>query len=402
MPQSGARDAIAVIAKRLSAKPRDVLQLRVVGAEGFEIDFLVLKWYNIPRVTKMSNQYLKEINGIIEKASATKILKNLTVKEWFPIFLSDYCQNIKQSTLASYQQAFRNHISEILGDVELNKLCSEVVQFFIKILSMGDDKRKPLAAKSVKNIYGVLHKGLSIAYKLGYMNKDISNMVVILPKNNQTEIKPLTNDEIILLLDELEGSKYQNIITTAIFTGMRQSELLGLKWRDIDFNGCKINISRQLVRDKITHKYVLTALKNDKPRSLCPAPFLISMLKKEFEGSGSDRDGFVFVNEHGDHFSHNAVYRFFKKTARKCLKRDNIRFHDLRHTYAVLSLQAGDDYKTLQENMGHYSAAFTLDRYGHCTDNMKSVSSQRMEDYYRSVFVAKPKENSPQAIKIVV
>lgn len=339
----------------------------------------------------MSNQYLTEINSIIEKANATKILKNLTVKEWFPIFLSDYCQNIKQSTLASYQQAFRNHISEILGEVELNKLCSEVVQYFIKILSNGDETRKPLAAKSVKNIFGVLHKGLAVAHKLGYMNNDINNMVVILPKNNQSEIKPLTNDEIMILLNALEGSKYQSIIITAIFTGMRQSELLGLKWSDIDFNGCKINISRQLVRDKITHKYVLTTLKNDKPRTLCPAPFLISMLKKEFESSGNDRDGFVFANECGGHLNHNAIYRFFKKTACKCLKRDNIRFHDMRHTYAVLSLQAGDDYKTLQENMGHYSAAFTLDRYGHCTDNMKSVSSQRMEDYYRSVFVEKKK-----------
>lgn len=349
----------------------------------------------------MSNKYLMEINGIIEKTNANKALKNLKVKEWFPIFLSDYCQNIKQSTLASYQQAVRNHICVILGDVELNRLRSEVIQYFIKILSKGDEDRKPLSTKSIKNIYGILHKGLSIAHRLGYMNEDISNMVVVLPKNKQSEIKPLTNDEIILLLDKIEGSQYQNIIITAIFTGMRESELLGLKWCDIDFKGCKINISRQLVRDKITHKYVLTTLKNDKPRSICPAPFLISILKKEFEGGGNDRDGFVFVNEHGDHFSHNAVYRFFKKTASKCLKRDNIRFHDLRHTYAVLSLQAGDDYKTLQENMGHYSAAFTLDRYGHCTDNMKSVSSQRMEDYYQNVFISR-KEKQKQAIKITV
>lgn len=349
----------------------------------------------------MSNKYLMEINGIIEKTNANRTLKNLTVKEWFPIFLSDYCQNIKRSTLASYQQAVRNHICSILGDVELNRLCSEVIQFFVKILSEGDEDRKPLSTKSTKNVYGVLHKGLSIAHRLGYMDKDIGNMVVILPKNKQSEIQPLTNDEIMLLLDKIKGSQYQNIITTAIFTGMRESELLGLKWCDIDFQGCAINISRQLVRDKITHNYVLTTLKNDKPRSICPAPFLISMLKKEYDNRGKDRDGFVFVNEYGEHFSHNAVYRFFKKTERKYLKRDNIRFHDLRHTYAVLSLQAGDDYKTLQENMGHYSAAFTLDRYGHCTDNMKSVSSQRMEDYYQNMFIGK-KENQPHAIKIIV
>lgn len=351
----------------------------------------------------MSNKYIKKINGIIEKTNANRSLKNLTVKEWFPIFLSDYCQNIKKSTLASYQQAVNNHICAILGDVELNRLCSEVIQYFVKILLKGDEERKPLSPKSVKNTYGVLHKGLSIAHRLGYMEADINNMVVILPKNKQPQIQPLTNDEIILLLNNINGSQYQNIITAAIFTGMRESELLGLKWCDIDFQSCTINISRQLVRDKITHKYIFTTLKNDKPRSICPAPFLISMLKKEYDKSGKNREGFVFVNEYGEHFSHSAVYRYFKKTASKSLGRDNVRFHDLRHTYAVLSLQAGDDYKTLQENMGHYSAAFTLDRYGHCTDNMKNVSSQRMEDYYQNVLVGKvKKENQFQAFKIIV
>lgn len=348
----------------------------------------------------MSNKYLAEINTILEKTKVNKITKDLTVKEWFSIYLADYCQNIKQSTLASYEQAVRNHICAILGDVEINKLCSEVIQFFIKILVQGDDTRKPLSSKSTKNVYGVLHKGLSIAHRLGYMDDDVGDMVVILPKSNRPEIKPLTNDEIMIILDKIRGSQYKSIITAAIFTGMRESELLGLKWCDVDFRACTINISRQLVRDKISHNYILTTLKNDKPRSICPAPFIISILKQDFERRKDiDREGFVFVNEHGEHFSHNAVYRFFKKIARECLNRNDLRFHDLRHTYAVLSLQAGDDYKTLSENMGYYSAAFTLDRYGHCTDNMKNISSQRMEDYYQNVLVGKEK---PQAIKITI
>ena len=212
------------------------------------------------------------------------------------------------------------------------------------------------------------------------MDDDVGDMVVILPKSNRPEIKPLTNDEIMIILDKIRGSQYKSIITAAIFTGMRESELLGLKWCDVDFRACTI--------------------KNDKPRSICPAPFIISILKHDFERRKDiDREGFVFVNEHGEHFSHNAVYRFFKKIARECLNRNDLRFHDLRHTYAVLSLQAGDDYKTLSETMGHYSAAFTLDRYGHCTDNMKNISSQRMEDYYQNVLVGKEK---PQAIKITI
>lgn len=62
-----------------------------------------------------------------------------------------------------------------------------------------------------------------------------------------------------------------------------------------------------------------------------------------------------------------------------------LRFHDLRHSYAVLSIQAGDDIKTMQENLGHYSAAFTLDVYGHVTDRMRRDSSERMDRYIHTL-----------------
>ena len=327
------------------------------------------------------SKYTKDIFEIIKQSNLKKEVKNYTVKEWFLKYLLDYCPNIKTSTYASYKQAVHNHIIRILGDVPLNEIGSEVIQFFIKVMTNGDEEASPLAAKTIKNVYGVLHKGLLIAYKLGYMESNIENMMIVLPRIDPNEIAPLSNEEIMLLLSHIQGSQYHLIITAALFTGMRESELLGLRWCDIDFTTGTINISRQLVRDKITRKFVLTTLKNNKPRSIKPAPFLMKLLRKAYT---DNRQSFVFVNpQTGNHLSHNAVYRYLKKASHKAFGRDNVRFHDLRHTYAVLSLQAGDDYKTLQENMGHFSASFTLDKYGHCTDTMKSVSSQKMEMYYQ-------------------
>lgn len=327
------------------------------------------------------SKYTKEIYDIINQSNQKKEMKTYTIKDWFSRFLMDYCPNIKASTYASYQQAVYNHIIRILGDIPLNEIGSEVIQFFIKILASGDEEASPLAAKTIKNVYGVLHKGLLIAYKLGYMETNIENMMIVLPRVDPSEIAPLSNEEIMLLLSYIQGSQYQLIITAALFTGMRESELLGLRWCDIDFHIGTIYINRQLVRDKITHKFVLTTLKNNRPRTIKPAQFLMKQLRMAYSGN---RQSFVFVNpKNGRHLSHNAVYRYLKKASHKAFGRDNVRFHDLRHTYAVLSLQAGDDYKTLQENMGHFSASFTLDKYGHCTDTMKSVSSQRMETYYQ-------------------
>lgn len=326
------------------------------------------------------SKYTKEIYDIIQQSNIKRKMGNYVIREWFSQFLADYCSNLKTSTYASYQQAVNNHINRVLGDIPLKEINSEVIQFFIKVLMEGDDETKPLAAKSVKNVYGVLHKGLLMAYKLNYMSTNIENMMVVLPRTDPYEIMPLTNDEISSLLAYIQGSQYRLIIITAIFTGMRESELLGLRWCDIDFKSGTINILRQLVRDKITHEFTLTTLKNNRPRTIKPATFLMIELEKAYMGNRQD---FVFTNpETGNHMNHNAVYRYLKKASSKSFGRNNVRFHDLRHTYAVLSLQAGDDYKTLQENMGHFSASFTLDKYGHCTDTMKAASSQRMNNFY--------------------
>lgn len=86
----------------------------------------------------------------------------------------------------------------------------------------------------------------------------------------------------------------------------------------------------------------------------------------------------------GNHLAHFTVYKNFKKIVKK-LELDHIRFHDLRHSYAVISLGSGDDVKTVQENLGHHTAAFTLDVYGWVTENMKKKSAQRMDNFIRSI-----------------
>ena len=78
------------------------------------------------------------------------------------------------------------------------------------------------------------------------------------------------------------------------------------------------------------------------------------------------------------------LYQNFKRIATK-LGRPDLRFHDLRHTYAVNSLRAGDDIKTVQENLGHATAAFTLSTYAHATPGMKRESANRMSEFIRTV-----------------
>jgi integrase len=95
-------------------------------------------------------------------------------------------------------------------------------------------------------------------------------------------------------------------------------------------------------------------------------------------------DNLVFTTETGRYLCNYTVYKAFKKVVRD-LGLDSVRFHDLRHTYAVNSLKAGDDIKTVQGNLGHHTAAFTLDVYGHVTSGMRHASASRMDQYIHSV-----------------
>ena len=95
-------------------------------------------------------------------------------------------------------------------------------------------------------------------------------------------------------------------------------------------------------------------------------------------------DNLVFTNEYGRYENNKTLYMNFKRIVGK-LGLEEMRFHDLRHSYAVNSLKAGDDMKTLQENLGHATASFTLSTYAHATRTMKTASAERMSHFIESV-----------------
>ena len=92
----------------------------------------------------------------------------------------------------------------------------------------------------------------------------------------------------------------------------------------------------------------------------------------------------VFTDRLGGYMSGNTVYMNFKRIVAS-IGIPDARLHDLRHTYATASIRSGDDIKTVQGNLGHATAAFTLDVYGHVTDQMKQASADRMENYIKGV-----------------
>ena len=196
-------------------------------------------------------------------------------------------------------------------------------------------------------------------------------------------------------MQTIKGHKYERIYLITLFTGLREGEILGLTWDCVDFSGRQILVKQQLQKARGQGAaYSLLPTKNGKSRRLTCAKFVMDLLeaqrvqqqhyKAEAGASWQSEWDLVFTNELGGNLCAQTVYLHFKKLAEQA-GIPTARFHDLRHSYAVAALRAGDDIKTVQENLGHHTAAFTLDTYAHVTERMKLDSADRMDRFISAV-----------------
>ncbi|MGN9097703.1 tyrosine-type recombinase/integrase [Flintibacter porci] len=320
----------------------------------------------------------------------------MTLSRWVEIWLQEYTGDKKYLTVKHYKAQCKTHIVPSLGAVKLSELAPPQIQAFYNGL-----QRDGLAAKSVRNIHGILTKCLSTAVQVGYLRSNPASMVM-LPKIEKKEIHPLTDEQVKDFLRVSAGDEYEILLKVILFTGLRESEAIGLTWDCIDFKAGAVKVCKQLQKRPLSDGgFTFAPLKNDKSRSLRPAHFVLDLLERRkreqaaqrlkagelWEGwhtAEEQKSALVFTTATGGNLSPQTVYNHYKRLAVKIGAPDS-RVHDLRHTFAVLSLQNGDDVKTVQGNLGHATAAFTLDVYGHVSERMKEDSAARMEEYIKGL-----------------
>ena len=171
--------------------------------------------------------------------------------------------------------------------------------------------------------------------------------------------------------------------------------MLGLTWDCIDFQHNAIYINKQLQKTKkVGGTYCLAPTKNNRSRTILAAPSVMALFRKQKSQQAQMRLlageawnnswNLVFTNELGGHLCHCTVYKKFKAIVSE-IGMPEERFHDLRHSFAVASIESGDDIKTVQSNLGHATASFTLDVYGHVSQKMRQQSADRMEEFIQKV-----------------
>ena len=311
----------------------------------------------------------------------------MTVAQWLDIWVAEYLNSVKPLTKHNYNKQVQKHFKPALGAVRLDALDTHTIQRFYNSLSASG-----LSPKTVKNLHGILHCALQQAIACDYLSRNPADACK-LPKVTKPEIKPLEPEEIARLLKEAEQDDYCNLFIVAMFTGMRQGELLGLAWECVDFKSGIITVKQQLqCKDG---NYFLETPKSGKNRTILPAPIVMDALRNQMERQRKEQEqagemwdnqfNLVFTDALGKYLVRRTVVKHFKKISQRAGISDNARFHDLRHSFAVSSLYAGDDIKTVQANLGHATAQFTLDVYGHVTQKMRQESANRMQKFYEQL-----------------
>lgn len=304
----------------------------------------------------------------------------MTVAEWFETWLRDYMKlSLRPTTWESYTCQVKTHVVPALGHLKLSELQTMHLQrLYNEALESGRKDGKGLAPKSVRYIHTIIHACLEQARKEHLLAFNPAGAVT-LPKMNKKEIRFLSTQEITDFLDVAKDSKHYAAFYLALNTGLRRGEILGLRWRDVDFEEGRLTVSQALVRisgQGLVFQEPKTSLSS---RVVDLFPAVLDVLKRHkrkqnewrLMAGGAYNTGLdlVFATELGEPVDPRAFTRVFErliaKVGIKCC------FHDLRHTFATIALEQGVDTKTIQETLGHHSAAFTMDVYSGVTARMK-------------------------------
>ena len=331
---------------------------------------------------------------------------NATLAKYLEVWLRDSVSiSVSPKTYEGYESDVRLHIAPALGHVKLKDLKPVQVQRFY-----SEKARQGLSVRTQKGIHGTLSKALKQAVRWGEMpfnpaDRDYVDAPKALPEEGHSEeIKALTNEEALRLFKATEGTRWRNLYIAAVRTGLRQGELLGLMWEDLNLNASPAALTlRRSLSERQGGGYYFTPTKRKASRrrlallteaaDALRAQEALQAEERKRVGERWQENGLVFPSSRGTPQNRHNLYRRFAQDLKRAGLPD-ISFHDLRHTFATIMLfEWGVDAKTVQEMMGHASIKMTMDLYSHVLPNTQADAIRRLERLFNpSTAVRLPSE----------
>ena len=309
----------------------------------------------------------------------------LMVGEYLDRWLTDSVKDtVRQGTYERYESIVRVHIKPAIGRVKLKVLTpAHARALYRQKLNSG------LSPRTVNYIHVTLHKALKQAVSDGLIQRNAAQVKA--PRPEKPEIKPLSQEQarkLIAAAYEIED-RYAALYVVALHTGLREGELLGLRWEDLELDTATptLQVRRTLSQTRTGHKFELP--KSGKGRSIKLSKKATDALRrhraKQAEtklrlGSLWQDNGLVFPTTTGTTMSGtNLLGRHFKPLLKRA-ELPAIRLHDLRHTCATILFMAGKHPKFVQEMFGHANISITLDTYSHVIEGMDGGLAEAMDE----------------------
>lgn len=325
--------------------------------------------------------------------------KKITIAELMAEFLAHCCNDPERHTAAtieSYTLKSKRYIEPKLGPVLLSKLSVAVVARWKNELRATIGRTgKPLSAKTVHNVFGLLHAAISLALGLEYIGRNVCDVKAAKPARPPTGRhagKALTDDEIRRLLKSSESTRWHSFIVLAFATGARRGELCGLSWSDVDIDRGELQICHSLSQTKGC--VALKDTKTHRARKVGLSAWALDALRRQRVMQAEERlrapvgfsveSGAVFTNELGERITPMAATKAFRRVA-KAAGISTMRLHDTRHTVASHLIGDGTDVRTVAGVLGHESANITLSTYSHLLEDATKKATDRLGERMKRI-----------------
>ncbi len=313
---------------------------------------------------------------------------NLT--DWFDKWLNTYAKlAVRKTTWESYKTQVEQHIKPRIGNIKLTSLNTGHLQKLYNDLLINGrvDGKGGLSPRTVRYTHMIIHSALEQAIKEHIIRINPSD-AVRLPRDIKKEMQTLDTDNIKMFMNTAKQTRYYSAYMLELTSGLRRGELLGLRWKDIDLVNGTIQVVQQLIRTrnglefsepktKISRRTINIPENTVKTLKTLKTHKIKQAEEKLKAGGIYQNNDLVFCTEIGKPIDPKNFVRSFQSTLEKA-GLDKIRFHDMRHTFSVLSLQAGVSIKAIQEALGHHTPAFTMEVYGHVNKQMKQEASEKI------------------------
>ena len=319
---------------------------------------------------------LKQAIAASQQLDVSRV-KTYTLESWLNLWYETYVEpRLREKTKNYYRNYINNHIIPGLGKIPLEKLTTIQIQKFYNDLQKNgrvqryqhiELKDKGLSVRVVRGIHTLLSNCLEQAVQERLILANPSKGCK-LPKLEKKEMKILPQEKIGPYLMEADKRGLLAAFYLELTTGLRRGELLSLLWTDLDVENKTISVTKQV--NRINGKLVVSQPKTQNSiRTLAIPQQAVDLLVAEHQKHPSNP--YLFPSPKTGGMFDPDSFRHVHDKILKAIGAEHIRFHDLRHTFATLSLKNGVDVKTLSGALGHYSAGFTLSTYTHATAEMK-------------------------------